>query len=85
MNFTTRWLPACCLFSVGLMAPEIDEPTKKEYFIYTEGADKGQASLGIYRIQNGSLMICYARMARHAWRQLGRDSQGAHGSKVTPS
>src|ERR1700704_3398762 len=32
MNFATRWLAlACCVFSVGLMAPEIDEPTKKEY------------------------------------------------------
>ena len=32
MNFATRWLAlACCVFSVGPMAPEIDEPTKKEY------------------------------------------------------
>lgn len=32
MNFATRWLaPACCVFSVGLMAPEIDDVTKKEY------------------------------------------------------
>ena len=32
MNFAIRWLAlACCVFSVGLMAPEIDEETKKEY------------------------------------------------------
>jgi len=32
MNFATRWLAlACCVFSVGLMAPETDEATKKEY------------------------------------------------------
>ena len=32
MNVATRWLAlACCVFSVGLMTPEIDEETKKEY------------------------------------------------------